>query len=131
MSVRDKFSSDNWQVLPVLISVARSHRNVADLTVAIQDQDFLQSTTVVQQQVGLTATTANPVPIVTQVAQTTTGNSQNDPPLPPCFLGNTLITLADRMTIPIARLFGKGKLPKVMSWANGNLEGTIKEVHRN
>jgi len=128
--VQNKFASDDPYILSALIATARS--NQADLNVVITEQDYLRATAVTQQQQGLTGAIANPVPNVSNVAQSTVGNSQNPPPPPlPCFLGHTPVTYWDNgwKQMPISRLAILQDRPRVLSFdGDKQVQGEILHV---
>lgn len=81
MSIADKFADNNPYALAPVLQCAQT--NSADLNVIIRETDALKSTSAFFQQNGLIANPANPVPIVTVVAQQTVGNAISDGSLSP------------------------------------------------
>jgi hypothetical protein len=68
--IRDKFSSENPYVLPIVALTARSTVQ-GGLQVILQEQDYLNSTNAVLRTEAVTNNAANPVSAVTSVAQQT------------------------------------------------------------
>ncbi len=131
-NIKGRFADQDSYVLSALIQTARS--NQADLNVTIQEQDYLQATAATQQQQGLAGTVVNPVPNVTLAAQQAVGSEQNIERRPPCFLGNTKVTLFDGTQIAFSRLFMQTQRLPVLSFdeeKRSNAPGEIKDVFKN
>ncbi len=69
MTIKDKFSSENPYVLGIVLATAQT--NQAGLQAILTETDQLASSSAFQRQTALTGSTANPVPLVTNVANQT------------------------------------------------------------